>query len=146
MPGRGRALKKLNNHRKHVEFCGEVRAADLDDRSFSFRLDDGTKIVAPLNPEQEEAITEALRGHATRRLRLSGHGEIARNRKIKRLISVESVSMEATDTRRIVSEARPIWEVAVEIGAGVPEKEWAKVPKDGAKNLRHYLYGAPKEK
>jgi hypothetical protein len=40
---------------------------------------------------------------------------------------------------------RPIWEVIEEVGAQVPDSEWAKVPRDLAKNLDHYLYGAPKQ-
>ncbi|HZF08407.1 MAG TPA: hypothetical protein VFE33_06410 [Thermoanaerobaculia bacterium] len=40
---------------------------------------------------------------------------------------------------------RPIWEVLEELGATVPDSEWAKVPQDLAKNLDHYLYGAPKQ-
>lgn len=40
---------------------------------------------------------------------------------------------------------QPIWEVAEEIAATVPDSEWAKVPRDLAKNLHHYLHGAPKE-
>lgn len=43
------------------------------------------------------------------------------------------------------STARPIWEIIVELGASVPESEWEKVPTDLAKNLHHYLHGAPKE-
>lgn len=31
-----------------------------------------------------------------------------------------------------------------EIAAKVPAEEWAKLPKDLAENLDHYLYGAPK--
>lgn len=41
--------------------------------------------------------------------------------------------------------ARPIWELAVEIGAQVPDEEWAKVPSDLSKNLDHYLYRAPRD-
>jgi hypothetical protein len=43
------------------------------------------------------------------------------------------------------SSPRPIWEVAMELGASVPESDWAKVPRDLSKNLDHYLYGAPKQ-
>jgi hypothetical protein len=39
----------------------------------------------------------------------------------------------------------PVWERIVEIGAAVPTEDWARVPRDLAKNLDHYLYGAPKE-
>ncbi len=35
-------------------------------------------------------------------------------------------------------KARPIWEVAVELGAKIPESEWEKVPSDLAKNFDFY--------
>jgi hypothetical protein len=41
--------------------------------------------------------------------------------------------------------AKPIWEIAEEIAATVPDSEWAKVPPDLSKNVDHYLYGAPKD-
>ena len=41
--------------------------------------------------------------------------------------------------------AKPIWEIAEELAATVPESEWARVPRDLSKNLHHYLHGAPKE-
>ncbi len=37
-----------------------------------------------------------------------------------------------------------IWQVAEEIAAAVPEHEWANVPTDFARNVDHYLYGAPR--
>jgi hypothetical protein len=39
----------------------------------------------------------------------------------------------------------PIWERVMAIGASVPPEEWAKLPRDYAKNFRHYRYGTPKE-
>jgi|1185.fasta_scaffold16595_2 hypothetical protein len=41
--------------------------------------------------------------------------------------------------------ARPFWEEILEIGARIPQEELDKIPEDLAKNLDHYLYGAPKE-
>lgn len=41
---------------------------------------------------------------------------------------------------------RPIWEVVAEIGAQIPDEEWAKVPDDGSMNYKHYLYSVPKNK
>ena len=35
-------------------------------------------------------------------------------------------------------KARPIWEVAAEISAQIPDSEWAKVPTDLAKNFDKY--------
>ena len=42
------------------------------------------------------------------------------------------------------SETRHISEVIAEIMAGVPLEEFAKLPKDGATEHDHYLYGHPK--
>jgi GTP-dependent phosphoenolpyruvate carboxykinase len=38
----------------------------------------------------------------------------------------------------------PVWEIATQIGAEIPQEEWAKVPSDLSKNVDHYLYGSPK--
>jgi hypothetical protein len=132
------------NKQKHVELRGEVRAADLDGREFSLRLDDGTRIVAEFTTEQEQTITEALRDHVSRRLRLKANAEVARTGRIKRVASVQSLTVEPAGAAPVPS-SKPIWEVALEIGAKVPEEEWANVPTDLAKNLHHYLHGAPKE-
>jgi hypothetical protein len=144
MARKSTALKKQTNQ-KYVELRGEVRAADLDGRQFSLRLEDGTKVVAEFTAEQERTITEALREHASRRLRLKANAEVARTGRIKRITSVESLIVEPTSAGAAVPSSKPIWEVVLEIGASVPEQEWAKVPTDLAKNLHHYLHGAPKE-
>jgi Arc/MetJ-type ribon-helix-helix transcriptional regulator len=39
---------------------------------------------------------------------------------------------------------KPLWERVEEMRKSVPAEEWAKVPADGAAQLDHYLYGAPK--
>jgi len=39
---------------------------------------------------------------------------------------------------------KPIWEVAEEIRKRIPAEEWAKLPKDGAEQLDHYIYGSAK--
>jgi hypothetical protein len=48
--------------------------------------------------------------------------------------------------RRYVKDAMPIWKVAADLGKRIPKEEWAKVPRDLAKNVDHYLYGAAKAK
>ena len=40
---------------------------------------------------------------------------------------------------------KPFWQIAVEIGQSIPDDELAKLPRDGARNLDHYLYGAPRQ-
>jgi Arc/MetJ-type ribon-helix-helix transcriptional regulator len=42
------------------------------------------------------------------------------------------------------SQRKPIWERADELRKSIPEKEWAKLPTDGAEQLDHYIYGSPK--
>ncbi len=145
MARKERRLKKHSNEHEQIELCGEVRAANLDDQSFSLRLDDGTQIVATFTNDQKDRITEALHQHATCRLRLKGRGVVAATGKVKGVTSVDSLTVEPAEAAKYVSGTKPIWEVAAEISARVPAEEWAKLPKDGAKNLHHYLYGAPKE-
>ena len=43
------------------------------------------------------------------------------------------------------SEARPIWEVIENIMRDTPPEEAARLPKDGASNIDHYVYGLPKK-
>jgi Arc/MetJ-type ribon-helix-helix transcriptional regulator len=39
---------------------------------------------------------------------------------------------------------KPIWEIAVELRKSIPPEEWDKLPKDGARQHDHYIYGTPK--
>lgn len=41
-------------------------------------------------------------------------------------------------------DSRPIWEVIVDNMKDVPDEEFEKLPKDGASQVDHYLYGHPK--
>ncbi len=56
-----------------------------------------------------------------------------------KVLGVEEHASAASDVPK-----RPIWERVVELGAQIPEAEWAKVPDDASINFKHYLYGAPK--
>ena len=41
-------------------------------------------------------------------------------------------------------KAKPIWKVIEEVMSSVPEEELAKLPRDGAAEHDHYIYGTPK--
>lgn len=41
--------------------------------------------------------------------------------------------------------AKTVWQEIREIVQDVPDEEWQKLPRDGAANIDHYLYGAPKK-
>ena len=43
------------------------------------------------------------------------------------------------------TKIKPIWEIAEEIAAEIPDEMWAELPRDGSINYKHYLYGHPKE-
>jgi Arc/MetJ-type ribon-helix-helix transcriptional regulator len=46
--------------------------------------------------------------------------------------------------QKTVLEDKPIWEVVAELRKSIPSAEFLKLPKDGAEQLDHYLYGSPK--
>jgi Arc/MetJ-type ribon-helix-helix transcriptional regulator len=50
----------------------------------------------------------------------------------------------ATNQDEAIPAYKPIWEVVDELRKSVPPEEFAKLPKDGAEQLDHYLYGSPK--
>ena len=52
--------------------------------------------------------------------------------------AVDSEGVSATDFEALHAKIR-------RITTSVPDSEWEKLPKDGARNKKHYLYGHPKE-
>lgn len=132
------------NYSDTVDFTGEVSAVDLGG-SFVLRLDDGTKVPAKFSPEQEAVVTEALRDHCSRRLRVRGTAEYQADGKVKSIVSVSDLTVQPVGELPFDPNAKPIWEVIEEIGANVPAAEWDNVPTDGAQNLDHYLYGHEKK-
>jgi hypothetical protein len=48
-------------------------------------------------------------------------------------------------TARTPLKKKPIWQIAAEIAAEIPDEECDKVPHDGSINYKHYLYGNPKQ-
>ena len=42
------------------------------------------------------------------------------------------------------SVTKSVWEIIQDAFKDIPEEEWEKLPKDGAAELDHYLYGTPK--
>lgn len=41
-------------------------------------------------------------------------------------------------------DTRPIWEVIADNMRGVPDEVFDRLPKDGASQVDHYIYGLPK--
>lgn len=59
-------------------------------------------------------------------------------------LKLEQAQQPATSQAQAAPEHKPIWEVVDELRKNVPPEEFAKLPKDGAEQLDHYLYGSPK--
>lgn len=127
-----------------LDLVGEIRLADLDGGNFGMRLADGAKITGKFSPDQEAIVVDALREHLTRRLRFKGRAEFVPEGKMKRIVSLTNVSLEAVQELSWQEDRKPIWEIVQEISASVPDEEWEKLPADLSKNLDHYLYGKPK--
>lgn len=124
-----------------VNLAGEVRAADLDGRNFVLRKDDGEKVSGKFSPDQEPLITEALHDHSSRRLRVQGLAEFSRSKGVlRRILRVDKVHVLDPSLQEYDTSARPIWEVAVELGASISDADWDRVPKDLSRNLDQYLY------
>jgi hypothetical protein len=58
--------------------------------------------------------------------------------------ALDRVLADAPDQPEPKFEARPIWEVIADNMKDVPAEDLALLPKDGASQINHYLYGDPK--
>jgi hypothetical protein len=134
-------------YQEKIDLSGEVRATDLDGGMFTLRIEDGSKVEGGrFTKDQERKVTEALKEHETKRLRVIGVGEFdMSSRKLKKIVETLDVDAVPAETLMYDGNVPPIWEEIAKLGKQVSEKDWAKVPTDLAKNLDHYLYGGDKE-
>ncbi len=59
--------------------------------------------------------------------------------------ALDKILADAPDqTEEPKREARPIWDLIADNMKDVPYEEFAQLPKDGASEHDHYLYGHPK--
>lgn len=124
-----------------VNVSGEIRAADLDGAKFTLRREDGSKVEGKFSPEHEAQITEALKEHQSCSLQVEGTASFFPDGQIKRIEQVDKLHIVSKERGEFDAAARPIWEIAQEIGKSISQKDWEKVPKDGSINVDHYLYG-----
>jgi hypothetical protein len=123
-----------------VELEGEIRAADLDGRSFYLRLDDGSRVAGSFTGEQEDDITSALKNHEVTRLRLRSTARFYPSGLIKRVEPAESLVVLHSGQETIPIACPAIWDVAAAISQKVPLDVWRKVPQDLSANLDAYIY------
>lgn len=128
-----------------VELTGEVVAADTDAMSFVLRVDAGHRVSVPLDKPHRDVVLRALAFRLVLRLRVRRHGMHDASGDVKDIadvVSVDVVDDVATKSGQVPRKS--IVDRIAELSAAVPEKSWDKLPRDGARNLDHYLYGAPK--
>ncbi len=63
--------------------------------------------------------------------------------RVARLMLDEAETPNEVDDHK-EKERKPISEAIQEIFSDITEEEWEKLPKDGAAELDHYIYGTPK--
>src|SRR3989442_11429805 len=109
-----------------IDFVGEVRAVDLAGK-FELRLPDGTKVPAKFSADQEGVVTEALRDHVSRHLRVKGKADFQPDGKVKAVTTISELTIQSATESPFDPNAQPVWEIIEAIGASVPAEEWAKV-------------------
>lgn len=60
-------------------------------------------------------------------------------------MAIRKPSHKATRRSTDASAVHPAWREIVALGESIPPEELEIWPRDGARNLDHYLYGAPKD-
>ncbi len=68
--------------------------------------------------------------------------EDAQDRVAQLMLDVAETANEANS--REEEERKPIWERIAERAKEVPDEVWETLPKDGAAEVDHYIYGTPK--
>lgn len=128
-------------HENYVDITGEVLEADLRQGRCQIWTDEKTYFTVPFSPDQEEQITDALKGHRTYRLKIKGRGDFSPQGKPIRIAEVDNLQLQPLGEVPYDFSARPIEDILAELAKEVPEEEWKKLPTDLTDNLDQYLYG-----
>lgn len=127
-----------------VDITGSVLEADVKQQRFQLWLDERTRVAVVFSAEQEERVTTALQKHQSVRVRVRGRGQHTAQGRLESVNELLELTLLPEGEEPYDATARPIEDIISELAAEVPQEEWARVPKDLAENLDHYLYGAPR--
>ncbi len=132
-----------------LELTGEVRGADIRKKeggSFRIRLDyHGGTVSGAFTDEQEAAVTEALHRHNSVRLKIRARCAYHSNGDMRRIDEVYDCEIVRDEEDSSSSDTPSILRIFKDARDAVPGLTWDDVPKDYARNYKHYLYGHPKE-
>jgi hypothetical protein len=122
---------------------GETELADASDEEWRTTL------------EQIEVNLRLVEGATGRRLRsmiastlphLTGEYEQLESKFVERSRAlVRRIRARLDESAGYDDTAPPVWASVEAISKAAPLDEWSKLPRDGAANVDHYLYGHPKK-
>jgi hypothetical protein len=128
-----------------IDVVGTVVMARVSPPCLALLLPDGCELESEFRPEDEQTVLGALGQRETFRLRIQGRARYSKDGLPKRITRVDRLERLLADVPYDPSH-KPIWEVIEELLGDVPEEEFAKLPRDGATQHDHYIYGSPKRK
>ncbi len=125
-----------------IDVIGEVTMARVSRPRMALQLPDGREVEAPFRPQDEDAITTALKDHETARLRVIGRGQFTSEGLVQKIIEIQDVNLLAGSQPAFDGSVKPIWEEFDEVLSGVPDQALSALPVDGAERHDFYVYGA----
>jgi hypothetical protein len=127
-----------------VDVVGMVTMAKISSPRMTVTLNDGREVESVFRPEDEDAVTTALKEHAAVRLRTKGRGIFSPAGLLQKIVEVTYVELLQGESPSLSPAAVPIWQVFEQILQTVPADQFGLLPIDGASQHDHYLYGLPK--
>ncbi len=126
-----------------VDLTGEVRMANLGPGTFRLQVAEPDALVdGRFDQTQEALVLDALKNHRNVRLRVKGEAEFStRDRQIKRLTAVDSVTLAPHVDTAYDDTVIPIWEQLDSIGKQAPAGTWEAVPDDLSMRIDEIVYG-----
>jgi hypothetical protein len=137
---------KRASYEDSIDVVGKVVMARVNPLRMAILLPDGRELEADFGPEEEDAVLGALCRHRICKVRVQGRARYSKDGLAQRITKVDRLEGSLDKDRPYDPSRKPIWEVIDELLADVPEEELAKLPRDGATQHDHYIYGLPKRK
>lgn len=130
---------------EQVSIEGEVLEADVRQGRFQLWPDDRTRVVVDFSGDHESTITDALRRHANRRLKVTGTAERTPDGTILKLKDITELVVLELPVIGFDESAVAIEDELRKIAESIPSSAWDSLPKDSNERLDDYLYGDPGE-
>jgi hypothetical protein len=107
-------------------------------------LEDGRDVDAVFRPEDEDAVTTALKHHGTIKLRIQGRGIFLANGTLQKVAEITEITLLQTHDNAPSMSDVPIWKAFEQIMSRVSPDKIESLPSDGASQHDYYVHGAPK--